>query len=833
MATSPPSESDRLGPYRAKRSATATPEPFGGTERDRSGIFVVQKHAATRLHYDLRLEHDGALMSWAVPAGVSLDPSVKRFAAHTEDHPLEYADFEGVIPADQYGGGEMIVWDRGALSWDEDPDEGMAKGKLLFSLAGYKLHGQWTLVQMKKRPTEWLLIKKPDGWHREGESEFNEQSVLTGLTVEDLRSGSDKTEQLLHDLLEAGATEGDVDGSKLDVMLAGTADAPFSDDDWLFEVKYDGYRLVASKHDRAVVLRYRSGHNATVLFPEIASAIRRLPFEHLVIDGEVVALDDDGTPSFQLLQQRSQLSNRRDIIRAAARLPATFFGFDLVGFEGLDTRQVALADRKRVLGEVLPHLGPLRYADHFTGVGEQLFEQVLALGLEGVMAKRANSKYVGGRSDHWLKIRAERTGTFAIVGYTEGKRGSSVLGALHLGALRDGALAYAGRVGSGFSEAVLEQLREDLDGEVVAEPSVLHAPSDGSDTVWVRPTLQCAVRFKEVTGVGALRHPVFEGFGDLELDEVTKLDVHEHTAPSPAVVDARSSDPTNTSKAFWPEDGYTKGDLIDYYTAVADHLLPYLADRPLVLDRYPDGIDGKSFFQKNAPDYAPDWIHTQQVTTGDASNTYFIVDDVEALRYLANLATIPIHVWASTVENIGSPDWCVLDLDPKEAPFSSVVVVAKAIKETCDEMGIPSYAKTSGKSGLHILVPMGRGFDYDQQRLLGELIARFVESKLGDIATTVRNPRTRDGKVYLDYLQNGRGKLIVSPYSVRPVPGATVSAPLRWREVSKNLDVTRFTIKSMPRRLASMKDDPLLGVLTDRPDIKAGLEALAARFAGS
>ena len=832
MTTPPPSDSDRLGPYRAKRSATATPEPFGGTERDRSGIFVVQKHAASRVHYDLRLEHDGVLLSWAVPAGVSIDPSVKRFAAHTEDHPLEYADFEGVIPEDEYGGGEVIVWDRGALSWDEDPDGGMTKGKLLFSLAGYKLHGQWTLVQMKKSPKEWLLIKKADGWHREGEGEFNEQSILTGLTVDDLRRGSDKEQRLKEDLLEAGATEANVDGSNLDLMLAKIADAPFSDDEWLFEVKYDGYRLVAAKLDREVILQYRSGQDATALFPEIASAIRRLPIEQLVIDGEVVVLEDDGTPSFRLLQKRGQLSNRRDIIRAAARLPATFFGFDLVGFEGLDARQVALADRKRVLGKVLPRLGPLRFADHFVGVGKSLFDQAVALGLEGVMAKRATSKYVGGRSDQWLKIRTEQTGSFAIVGYTEVKSGSSGIGALHIGAHRNGALTYVGRVGSGFSQTVLETLRERLDAEITSEPSVLRAPSEGPDTVWVRPTLQCTVRFKEVTDTGSLRHPVFETFEHLDLHEVMDLEPHEHAAPPPVVLDARSSDPTNTAKVFWPEAGYTKGDLIDYYTAVADHLLPYLADRPVVLDRYPDGIYGKSFFQKNAPEFVPGWMRTQQVSTGDNSNTYFIVDDVEALRYLANLATIPIHMWASTLGHIGSPDWCVLDLDPKEAPFSSVVSVAKAIKDTCDAMDLPSYPKTSGKTGLHILVPMGRGYDYDQQRLLGELIARVVESKVGDIATTVRNPRARDGKVYIDYLQNGRGKLIVSPYSAQPVPAATVSAPRRWREVSKNLDLEKLTIKSMPRRIASMKDDPLLGLLTDTPDIKAGLKALAARYPG-
>lgn len=831
MTSSPTSPTDRLGSYRAKRAIDATPEPFGGTERGRSGIFVVQKHAASRLHYDLRLEHDGVLLSWAVPAGFSLDPEVKRFAAHTEDHPLEYADFEGVIPAGEYGGGEMVVWDRGALTWDEDPDTGMEKGKLLFSLAGYKLHGQWTLVQMKKNPKEWLLIKKPDGWHRSAEDHvFNEQSILTGLTVEDLRTGEDTQSRLTEELVGAGASDGSVDGSSLDLMLARTADEPFSDDAWLFEIKYDGYRLIADKRDRIVSLRYRSGLDATAVFPEIASAIRRLPYDQFAIDGEVVVLDSDGTPSFQLLQQRGRLSNRRDIAHAAARLPATFFGFDLVGFNGLDTQPVPLLERKRVLGEVMPRLGPLRFVYHFVGIGEALFEQAEAMQLEGVMAKRTDSKYVAGRSDLWLKIRTQNIGTFAIVGFTLPKGSSSGIGALHIAAMADGALTYAGRVGSGLSQVAIDQLRAHLDEDVSDAPSAAKSPKERADTVWVRPSLQCTVRYKEATSSGALRQPVFEGYGPLDLTEITELESEEREVPSPAVIDGRSTDPTNTDKVFWPEDEYTKGDLIDYYTAVADHILPYLVDRPLVLDRYPDGIYGKSFFQKNAPEFIPDWIRTQRVGEEANGTAFFIVDDVESLRYVANLASIPLHIWASRLSNIGSPDWCVLDLDPKDAPFSSVVTVARAVKKICDAMGLPSYPKTSGKTGLHVLVPMGHGFEYDQQKLLGELIARMVESSNGDIATTVRDPAKRDGKVYIDYLQNGRGKLIVSPYSVRPVPGATVSAPLRWSEVNKNLDVSRFNIRTMPKRLSSMKDDPLLGVLTDSPDIRAGLEELAVQF---
>jgi bifunctional non-homologous end joining protein LigD len=831
MTPSPTPKSDPLAPYRAKRAADTTPEPFGGTERGGSGIFVVQKHAARRLHYDLRLEHDGVLLSWAVPAGISLDHEVKRFAAHTEDHPVEYAAFEGVIPAGEYGGGEMIVWDRGALTWDEDPDEGIAKGKLLFSLSGYKLHGQWTLVQMKKNPTEWLLIKKPDGWHRtEDDHEFNEQSILTGLTVEDLKTEDDRQERLREDLLAAGALERKVEVSSLNLMLARTAEAPFDDDAWLFEVKYDGYRLAAAKNGRTVSLRYRSGLDATAVFPEIASAIRRLPFDEFVIDGEVVVLDDDGTPSFGLLQKRGRLSNRRDIATAAANLPATFFGFDLVGFDGIDPRPVSLLNRKEALGEMMPRLGPLRFADHFVGIGEALFEQATALGFEGVMAKRADSRYVGGRSDQWLKIRAEKVGDFAIVGYTHPKGSREGIGALHVAAMRNGALTYAGRVGSGLSQATIKRLLALMDEQVTSTSQAAGAPQGNSDSVWVLPTLACTVRYKEITDAGSLRQPAFEGFGPLDLDEVAPLENDSHDAPAPSVIDARSSDPTNTDKVFWPDDGYTKGDLIDYYTAVADHLLPYLTDRPLVLDRYPDGINGKSFFQKNAPEFVPDWVRTEVVGDGDKTTTYFIVEDVESLRYLANLASIPLHVWASRMPNLESPDWCVLDLDPKEAPFTWVVTVAKAIKETCDAMGLPCYPKTSGRTGLHILVPMGHGATYDQQKLLGELIARVVESEVNDIATTVRNPSNREGKVYIDYLQNGRGKLIVSPYSVRPVEGATVSAPLRWSEVTRSLDVGRFTITSMPRRLASLRNDPMIGIFTDTPDIKNGLATLRADY---
>lgn len=824
---------DRLAEYRRKRSGNVTPEPFGGEFAGGGGMFVVQKHAATRLHYDLRLEHDGVLMSWAVPQGPSLDPSVKRLAVHTEDHPIEYADFEGTIPKGEYGGGEMIVWDRGSLAFDEDPDAGLERGKLLFTLHGYKLHGQWTLVRMKDS-REWLLIKHTDTWVRT-DHEFDERSVYTGLTVEDLARSGSAVEDLVA-RLASSAKPGTVSSRDFTPMLARVAAEPFSRPGWVFEIKYDGYRLIAEKDGGAVTLRYRSGADATAVFPEITTALRRLPHHHLLVDGEVVVLGPDGTPSFHRLQRRGRLSNRHDIARAATALPATFFAFDLISAEGYDLRRMSLVDRKSELRTVVPDIGPLRYADHVNDRGEAMYEHVVEMGLEGVMAKDGMSAYRSGRSEAWLKIRSEHVGTFGIVGFTDRKGSDDGFGALHLAGLRGGSLSYVGRVGTGFTVDVMAGLVEELQALATDTPAIANIPAPQPSDTWVEPQLSATVRYLALTPDGLLRQPVFLGHQPLDLHDVTDLDEpteRSHEPPVPSIVDLRSTEPTNADKVFWPDDGYTKGDLIDYYTSVADHLLPYLSDRPVVLDRYPDGIDGTSFFQKNAPDYVPDWIRTQRIERDDgAGNTYFIVEDAESLRYIINTGAIPLHVWASRVGSIDTPDWCTLDLDPKSAPFTDVVTVARTIREVCDEMGLPSFPKTSGKTGLHVLVPMGAPMNYEQQKLLGALIASVVESRLVDIATTIRMPAKRGDKVYIDHLQNGRGKLIVAPYSVRPVPGATVSAPLRWSEVTPSLDISRFTIRSMPRRLARLADDPLAGVLTERPDIRLGLERLADKLRG-
>ena len=852
---------DTLQAYRARRSPDTSPEPVGTVSAAPGRLFVVHKHAARQLHFDLRLEMDGVLKSWAVPRGPSYDTSDKRLAVEVEDHPLEYGDFEGVIPQGNYGAGGVIVWDRGEWLPLEDWREGLVKGKLLFELRGYKLHGKWTLVRIKKSERDWLLIKERDGWVKQPGDEFPEESVLSGLTVEEVKEGRTPAGTLRSALEASSVPRVRVELRSVQLMLAETADEPFTRDGWVFELKLDGYRLLASKSAGEALLLSRNGNDYTAVFPEVARAVAALPFENCILDGEVVVLDTDGKPSFARLQQRGRLTSSIDIRRAAVELPATLFVFDLLAFEDFDLRPLPLVERKALLLEAMPKLGPVRSLDHIEREGERFLESVTGLGLEGIIAKRADSLYRGGRTDAWLKIKAERSGDFVIVGFTAPKRSRSHFGALQLADYVDGTLVYAGRVGTGFDEALLAEVKEMLDPIVRAEapcvgPSLAPATSplgadlipDTKSTTWVEPVHVCEVRFREWTPDGFLRHPAFLR---LRTDkEPADCERQEWREKVPAAADApvevtegeqpvvaRNTEKTiafsNLDKTYWPGERYTKGDLIEYYRAVSRWILPYLKDRPLVMTRFPDGIDGKSFYQKDAPEFAPDWLRTVPVWSEETQREirYFVCDDVESLLYVANLGSIPLHIWGSRVGSLEQPDWCVMDLDPKEAPFSDVVRTALAMRTLCDSIGLPSHAKTTGKTGLHILLPLARQCTYAQCRTLGELLARVVLRELGDIATIVRHVTRRGDKVYLDYLQNRHGQTIVAPFSVRPLPGATVSMPLRWDEVNDALDPGAFTIRTAIDRMESLGGDPVLDVLEEKPDLQMVLGKLAAVLA--
>jgi bifunctional non-homologous end joining protein LigD len=830
---SPP---DPLERYRAKRSADRTPEPSGRVPDAPGRLYVFHKHAATNMHWDLRLEWGGTLKSWAVPKGPSFDQADKRLAVHVEDHPVEYGAFEGMIPEGNYGAGAVILWDRGTWQPIEDPEAGFAKGKLLFELHGHKLKGRWTLVKIRKSARDWLLIKERDAWMTPGGREVPEASVLSGLTVEELRDGVDRATPIRAELERLGVPKRPVRVEDVEPMLAETVDSAFTREGWYFELKLDGYRILAEASSGAARLRTRNRREANASFPEVERAVAALPFRHLVLDGEVVACDDAGRPSFQRLQQRARFLRPVGIRREVLENPVTFFAFDLLGFEEWDLRGLPLAERKRLLHLVLPPAGAVRYTEHFEAEGERVFAEVERLGLEGLIAKRADAPYRGGRSDAWLKIRVDRTDDFVVVGFTEPKGSRAGLGAIHVADYLEGVLTYAGRVGSGFTQDQLSVLRQELGATVRASAACVGPVPTGPDTTWVEPERVCEVRYKEWTDEPLLRHPVFLRWRDDKLPRdcvrqgpLRLEELEEPAPPDPPSATERQVAFSNLDKRFWPAEGYTKGDLVAYYRDIAPCLLPYLRNRPVVLTRYPDGIEGKSFFQKDAPAWRPDWLRTERMWSEDTRREidYFVADDEASLLYLANMAAIPLHIWSSRVGTLEQPDWCVLDLDPKGAPLTDVVRVALALHALCDELGLPHYIKTSGSTGLHVLIPLARQLTYEQSRSFGELLARLVTVREPEVATVTRAVHRREGKVYVDYLQNGHGRLIVAPFSVRPLPGAPVSMPLRWEEVTGTLDLGAFTIRTAPDRMRELGGDPMIPVLTERADVGRAIELIS------
>ena len=840
MPTRPPPD-DALKTYRAKRSADRTPEPSGSVGAAPGRRFIVHQHAATRLHFDLRLEMDGVLKSWAVPKGPSRDPADKRLAVHVEDHPIEYGDFEGIIPEGNYGAGAVIVWDRGVWVPLEDPAAGLAKGKLLFELRGYKLRGVWTLVKIKKSVKDWLLIKERDAYTSTNGAAFPPGSVVSGLTVEELRDGSRKPAQLVSELKKLKAPLRAVRAEDVAPMLAETREDPFSRAGWVFEVKLDGYRMRAVKEGGTARLITRNGNDYSAAFPELIRPIAALPYSSLIMDGELVILDEQGRPSFQRLQNRARIGRAPDIRHASVETPGTLYVFDLMAVEGFDLRSLPLVKRKALLRKVLPEAGPLKYSEHFEQDGEALYDRAVGMGLEGIVAKKADAPYKSGRSDLWQKIRADKTGDFVVVGYTAPKGSRGGFGALHLGGYADGKLVYAGRAGSGFTGQMLKEVADQLLALEIPRPPFEGPVPAEKESHWVKPELVAEVRYKEVTGDGLLRQPVFLRFRDDKKPEECPIpgagsgerDLAEPTvSPAPSSPLPREVKFSNLDKVFWPEERYTKGDLIEYYRAVSPWMLRYLAERPLVLTRYPDGIDGKSFFQKDAPAYAQAFVRTVTIWSEDSQREldYFVCDNEASLLYIANMAAILLHIWSSRVDTLETPDWCILDLDPKEAPFTDVVTVAQAVKALCDDIGLPAGIKTSGSTGLHVLIPLGRQVTYEQSRTLGGLLARVIAAQLPDIATVTRQVQKRGGKVYLDYVQNGHGRLLVAPFSVRPLPGAPVSMPLNWSEVTPKLDIKQFTIKTAPTRMKKVGEDPLRPVLDLKPDLMQALERLHGRL---
>jgi len=838
-----------LDAYRAKRSGGSTPEPMASTPAAGRGprMFVVHQHDATRMHWDLRLEIDGVLCSWAVPKEPSMDPDDKRLAVKVENHPLEYVHFEAVIPDGNYGAGPMIAWDRGLFRPLIDPAQGLLDGEIKFELYGYKLRGAFTLVhtgkgrrgrQSGRGSNDWLLIKKRDepaeGFLAAGQP-ISQASVLSGLTVEELSAGAPRHRAVVSELAGLGAPKRTIALGALELMLCHTADAAFSSDDWVFELKYDGFRLASAGGAGHAELRYRSGQDPTPRYPELTSALRSLPIPGLVFDGEIVMLDDQGRPDFHRLAARAQLHRSSEIQRAALAAPVTYVVFDLLGAAGYDLRGLPLLVRKSLLQRILPAVGPLKYADHIPTQGEALLAQVVARGLEGVVGKRAASPYRATRSRDWLKMKRDPEGDFAVCGVTPPKHSRAGFGALHLCVRDDDRWVWAGKVGSGFDDQLLTQLKAELDARPTWKPS-FPRPEGSADARWIEPELVVQVRYREWPEGSSLRFPVFVRLRrDKTAAEctMTARRTGEAEEPAPAALlevdqPARELRLSNLTKVFWKAEHITKGELIEYYRAIAPYILPYLADRPTVLTRYPDGIDGEMFYQKDMPAWVPPWLRTTALWSEHSQREihYVLIDDADGLAFVANLGSIPIHAWASRISNLEKPDWTIVDLDPKNAPREHVVPLALAIHALCEAAGLPNYVKTSGQTGLHVLIPLGGQCTFEQARTLAYLIGLLIERQHPDMATTARNPAARGGRVYLDWGQNAHGQLLVAPYSVRPVGGAPVSMPLTWDEVVPGLDPRQFHLRNALARVTAWAGDPCAPVLTERPDLGAALAQL-------
>ena len=885
------SEPEALKRYRTKRDFSRTSEPDAVRSQPifPNLRFVVQKHAARRLHYDFRLELDGILHSWAVPNGPSLNPKDKRLAVHVEDHPLDYATFEGVIGHGNYGSGQVIVWDFGIYSPDEggrlsfgDPEEAqdrlreeIEKGKLSFTLRGQKLKGSWTLVRTSRNPKEWLLIKHKDSYVNKREILEEDASVQSGLTLEDIKNG--KLPSGPATLATAGLGRLAGFPTMIKPMLASLADGAFDAPDWLFEPKLDGYRVLAFRHKGDISLVSRNGKDMTASLPNITHSIKAQPESDLVLDGEVVAIGEDGLPDFGLLQRHFSESGR-----SASHImpfPVVYYPFDILFFNGRDVTGLSLVQRKQLLDLVLVPSDAIVPVQYMVKSGKDFFQAVTGLGLEGMMAKRKDSSYHPSvRSKDWLKIKTTWMQEFVIGGFTQGQGArSSSFGALLLGYHEDGIFRFAGRVGSGFDDKLLKKLAMQLEELTTEKCPFADDPFlFESKNTWVNPTLVAQVKFAEWTLDDHLRAPVFLGIREdvdassvmFEKPTVSLLGPNPsetHDATQGIVEDVLDQlvtnrdrlvvrvgehgiSLTNLNKKLWPAtkqaEAITKRDMIYYYAQMAPLLLPHLKDRPMTLTRYPSGIEGKSFYQKHYDQGLPEFVETVTLFSShnEGDQRYIQVNNVATLLWLAQLANIELHPWSSRIvtdtdafglstEFHGSkeqieasvlnfPDFVVFDLDPyiysgkektgdepelNKRAFAKGVEVALSLKEILDQLSLSSFVKTSGKTGLHIYVPVVRKYDYRTVREVCQLVGRYLLQQAPNDITMEWSTIKRTGKIFIDHNQNVRGKNMASIYSIRPHAGSTVSTPVKWDELP-TIYPPDFNISTVPKRVAELGD---------------------------
>lgn len=838
-----PKQAHSIETYQARRdfSVTAEPAPASGTSRGtaKAPIFVVQKHQAHRagLHYDFRLEHSGVLWSWAVRKGPSLDPSDKRIAVHVEDHPLDYAAFQGAIPEGQYGAGTVETWDRGTWQPLIDPDAGLRDGEIKFVLDGSRLHGKFTLVRLKPKPNQrnrqdnWLLIKGHDAEERAGA----DAKALEDTPLPTAAPGGAKARPSL-DI--PGAVKAALP-AKQAPALASVADEPPSTDGWLTEVKFDGYRLLAFLDHGKVRLLTRNGNDWTDRLPAVARAVGRVAADSALLDGELVALDKDGVSSFPLLQ--AALSDGRDAT-------LTFYLFDLLHLDGWDLRKAALRDRKERLRTLDPWRGMLRFSDHHEGDAARMRQAACRMKLEGIVCKNGASPYRAGRGRDWVKVKCIGREELLVLGWTEPAGSRTGLGALHLGYYDpDGALHYAGGVGTGLSDDMLAVLRDRLDGLHSAPPKDLRiAGEDPPRGIhWVQPVLIAEVSFTGWSGSGRVRHAVFLGLREDKAPREVVRAVADPDAERRGV-DARGFAPgvrrkkpavaippvastpvrtgsrivtakaprdraetyegirlTHPDRELWP--GISKRDLVTYWRTVAGQALPWIAGRPLAILRCPEGVDGEHFFQKHAHGTMPEGVRE-----GSADKApYLAIDGLQGLVAMAQMSAVELHGWGATEAHPARPDQLVFDLDPGEGvTVPDIVAAALDVRAKLEAIGLPSFCRTSGGKGLHVVVPLPPERDWDFVRPFCRKFAESLSALAPDKYLAKVRIADRRGRILIDWLRNGLGSTSVASFSPRARAGAGVATPLAWREVTPKLDLAAFTVRSVPGRLQRLKHDP-------------------------
>jgi bifunctional non-homologous end joining protein LigD len=880
-----------LETYHRKRNFKNTPEPKGRVHKRReSGLsFVIQKHAATRLHYDFRLELNGVLLSWAVPKGPSLDPNDKRLAMHTEDHPMEYGGFEGVIPPKQYGSGTVLLWDRGTWIPKEDPVAGYAKGRLKFELHGEKLHGGWNLVRTRggkyggDSDNTWLLIKEDDEYARTGIDaqvvDTLPESVETGRTLEaiaadadrvwhsnrsvkeNVRAGAVKKRAPKIDLAKVAGARKAADPAWVPAELATLVDDAPVGEEWVHEIKFDGYRMLCHVAKGACTIWSRNRKDWTAQLPTLAQAMARLPVDSAWIDGEVVVPDEKGHSSFQALQ------NAFDGGEGAERL--LYYAFDVPYLDGYDLRSVPLHERKRVLRDVVTGSGMIRYSDHVEGEGETFFTEACRMGLEGIISKRRDAPYRGARGREWVKVKCAKRQELVIGGYTDPQGSRSGFGALLIGVYdANGDLRYAGKVGTGFTQKTLDEVLRELKKRPADEPAFVDPPTgaEGRRAHWVRPELVAEVSFTEWTQEGTLRHPSFQGLrkdkrprdvvrevpahvGE-EVDEATpaapkkasrKKDANgptrterESAAPSPSARKRASAktrdavDPpvrvaegqtvvanvaiSNPDKLLYPEANVSKVELARFYETIGDWIVPHLADRPLTLVRCPNGWSQHCFYQKHAKEALGQFLKPIEVSEGSGTATYMMANSTSAVVSLVQMGVLEIHPWGSRKGSLRHPDRIIFDFDPDESlPWSRLTEAVTVLRKLLDTLGLQGFVKTTGGKGLHVVVPVRPQQDWNTIKGFTGAIADLLVLTFPDRFTSKMTKSTRTGKIFVDYLRNAEGATAISAYSARAKKNAPVATPLAWDELSRDVRYDHFNVRTVAKRLRALKSDPWKG----------------------